>query len=129
MKACGICSCVFDLRFSFLESWPRYWQQDVTSARARSNAVVKRTLAHKSVCTSQNPLLQHLIMSKTDRKRDENPSPWTHFNKLFWVQTSLTDPKFSRGIKFPSVVILFFACFPITICNLQAKGQSPHEKD
>ena len=33
------CSCLFDLRFSFLDSRPRYWQRDVTSPWARSKAV------------------------------------------------------------------------------------------
>lgn len=107
------CSCVFDLRFSFLESGPRYWRQDVTSARARSNAVVKCTLAraHRSVCVSQNPLLQHLIMSKTDRKRDENPHHehiLTNFSgfKLPWQTQSLAEGSNSPRLSF------YFCLFP-----------------
>lgn len=89
------CSCLFDLGFSFLDSGPRYWQQDVTSVWARSNAVWSAgpgACAH--LCVSVRILLEHLIMSKTDGKRDKKRSTWTHFNKLFRVQTSLTDPKF-----------------------------------
>lgn len=64
------CSCLFDLRFSFLESGPRYWQRDVTSARARSNAVWSAcSSARAHLCVSARILLEHLIMSKTDGKK------------------------------------------------------------
>lgn len=59
------CSCLFDLRFSFLESRPRYRQQDVTSAPARSNGVwAARMYACTRVWTGI--LLEHQIVSKTD---------------------------------------------------------------
>lgn len=110
------CSCLHDLRFSFLESGPRYWQRDVTSVRARSKAVWSAcSRAYTRLCASARILLEHLIMSKTDGKRDKNP--WhghilTNFSgfKLLWQTQS-----FSRGIKFPLVVILVL---PITIFNL-----------
>lgn len=48
---------------------------------------------------------------------------WTRFNKLFWVQTSLTGPMFGPGIRFPLLVIrlLLVSLITIAIYNLEAK--------